>query len=238
MRAKPRLRQDRRAVVVGLAAFGAFALWSAGSRAQDNTGQHIGGDAGAGVAQRAVLYEEDPDKPNGLRFTGSTVWSSDAAPSGTGAPPEIVVRARIVVPDRAMTLIWELRRNGDAQLSASHLVGLTFVLAPNRPHGGIGNVPGLLAKSTEEKRGAPLAGLTVKVTDDYFLIGLSSEPANYQHNMALLKEQSWFDLAIVYGDGRRAILAFEKGPTGTRAIEAALAAWESEKLPAASPAGK
>ncbi|HYW59545.1 MAG TPA: hypothetical protein VE909_03400, partial [Xanthobacteraceae bacterium] len=87
------------------------------------------------------------------------------------------------------------------------------------------NVPGVLMKESEQTRGVPLAGLAVKVTDGYFLIGLSAVDSEMQRNVALLKGRPWFDVPIVYNDGRRAILAVEKGTPGERAFGDAFAAW-------------
>jgi hypothetical protein len=47
-----------------------------------------------------------------------------------------------------------------------------------------------------------------------------------QRNIQLLKERSWFDIPVVYGNGRRAILAMEKGTPGERAFAEAFAAWK------------
>jgi hypothetical protein len=47
-----------------------------------------------------------------------------------------------------------------------------------------------------------------------------------QSNLRLLKERDWIDIPIVYGDGRRAILAIEKGTPGKEAFAAAFAAWQ------------
>jgi hypothetical protein len=68
--------------------------------------------------------------------------------------------------------------------------------------------------------------LAVKVTDGYFLIGLSAVDTEMQRNLVLLKERPWFDVPIVYTDGRRAILAVEKGTPGERAFRDAFAAWK------------
>ena len=46
-----------------------------------------------------------------------------------------------------------------------------------------------------------------------------------QRNLQLLKERGWFDIPIVYNNGRRAILAVEKGTPGERAFEEAFKAW-------------
>ena len=72
----------------------------------------------------------------------------------------------------------------------------------------------------------PLAGLAVKVTPGFFLIGLSDQDADMERNMQLLKERGWFDIPIVYNNNRRAILADRKGPPGERAFADAFAAWK------------
>jgi hypothetical protein len=72
----------------------------------------------------------------------------------------------------------------------------------------------------------PLAGLAVKVTNGFFLIGLSSADADKERNVALLKERSWFDIPVVYNYNRRAILALEKGTSGRRAFADAFRAWK------------
>jgi hypothetical protein len=65
-------------------------------------------------------------------------------------------------------------------------------------------------KSNEQARGTPLAGLAVKVTDGFFLVGLSNVEADKQRNLQLLKERSWFDIPLVYANQRRSIIAIEK----------------------------
>src|SRR5262249_18537961 len=130
--------------------------------------------AAADVAQRVVLYEEDPDDPGGKRFVGSAVWRTERVAPGAGLPPEKVVRADINIPERKMTMKWSLRRNADKTLPASHTVEVVFTLPPDFSHGGVQNVPGVLMKEAEQTRGVPLAGLAVKVTDGNFRIGLSA----------------------------------------------------------------
>jgi hypothetical protein len=87
------------------------------------------------------------------------------------------------------------------------------------------NVPGVLMKQAEQTRGVPLAGLAVKVTPGFFLLGLSAVEADMQRNIQLLKERGWFDIPMVYANNRRAILAMEKGIPGERAFAQAFAAW-------------
>jgi len=191
----------------------------------DRIGQP-GPQPGAPVAQRVVLYEEDPDDPQGKRLTGTVVWGSEMIPPTPGRPPEIGVRAKIEVPERKLTVTWSLRRNTDQSLPASHTIEIMFNLPPDAPTGGVQNVPGVLMKQSEQTRGVPLAGLAVKVTPGYFLIGLSSLESDMQRNLQLLKERSWFDIPIVYNNNRRAILAMEKGIPGEKAFNDAFAAWK------------
>jgi hypothetical protein len=184
-----------------------------------------GQQAGPQVAQRVVLYEEDSNDPNGKRYVGSAVWRTDTVSPGSGLAPELEVRADITVPDKNMTVTWTLRRNTDQALPASHTIEIMFNVPPDFPGGGIANIPGVLMKESEQARGVPLAGLAVKVTNGFFLIGLSAVDADVQRNMQLLKDRPWFDVPIVYNNGGRAILALEKGPPGDRAFADAFAAW-------------
>ena len=48
-------------------------------------------DVGATVAQRVVLYEEDPNDPQGKRAVGNAIWRTDAISPGTG-------KARVILP--------------------------------------------------------------------------------------------------------------------------------------------
>jgi hypothetical protein len=181
--------------------------------------------AGPAVAQRVVLYEEDPDDPQGKRFVGAVIWRTETRPATPGRPPDLAVRADIDVPERKMTVTWSLRRNTDQALPASHTIEIMFNTPADAQSGGVQNVPGVLMKQAEQTRGVPLAGLAVKVTPGFFLIGLSALETDMQRNLQLLKERSWFDIPIVYNNNRRAILAMEKGTPGERAFADAFAAW-------------
>ncbi|HLA21016.1 MAG TPA: hypothetical protein VJZ74_06125 [Pseudolabrys sp.] len=193
----------------------------------------IGGDTSsrsatapaAAVAQKVVLYDEDPNDPQGKRYVGSALWRTETVSPGTGLAPELAIRADVEIPERRMRMIWSLRRNTDKALPASHTIEIMFTIPADFAEGGIGNVPGVLMKQNESARGQPLAGLAVKVTNGYFLVGLSAVEVDVQRNVQLLKERDWFDIPIVYTTGKRAILAIEKGTPGTRAFEEAFRAW-------------
>jgi hypothetical protein len=178
------------------------------------------------VAQRVVLYEEEPSDPQGKRFIGSAIWRVENVSSGPGQPADLAVRADVEIPERRMTMTITIRRNTDQTLPASHTIEVMFNLPADFPGGSISNVPGVLMKQAEQTRGTPLAGLAVKVTNGFFLIGLSAVESDLQRNIALLKERGWFDIPIVYANNRRAILAIEKGTPGEKAFAEAFAAWK------------
>jgi hypothetical protein len=91
--------------------------------------------------------------------------------------------------------------------------------------GGIREVPRLVMKPSEDARGQPLVGAAAKVDNGFFWIALSGVQADVDANMGLLRDRTWFDLPLVYDNGQRAILTFEKGTPGERAFQQALALW-------------
>ncbi|WP_338830842.1 hypothetical protein [Bradyrhizobium sp. 27S5] len=198
----------------------------ASKKITDRVGQpSSSGEPVAPVAQRVVLYDEDPSDPKGKQYVGSVVWRTEQIKGSGNQKPDIAVRADIDIPDRKFKMTMSFRRNTDSSLPASHTAELTFILPQDFANGGVGNVPGILMKSNEQARGTPLAGLAVKVTDGFFLVGLSNVDADRSRNLQLLKERSWFDVPLVYTNQRRAIIAIEKGAPGERAFNDAFAAW-------------
>jgi hypothetical protein len=189
----------------------------------DRVGQP--GSEMAPVAQRVVLYDEDPSDPKGKQYVGSVIWRTEPIKASGNQKADVAVRADIEIPDRKFKMTMSFRRNTDSSLPASHTAELTFILPQDFSGGGVGNVPGILMKSNEQARGTPLAGLAVKVTDGFFLVGLSNVDSDRARNLQLLKERSWFDVPLVYVNQRRAIIAIEKGSPGERAFNDAFAIW-------------
>jgi hypothetical protein len=58
-----------------------------------------------------------------------------------------------------------------------------------------------------------------------FLIELSAVDAERERNDQLLEEGQWFDLPIVYTNGRRALMAVEKHDSGNHIFAEVFAAW-------------
>jgi hypothetical protein len=177
------------------------------------------------VAQRAILYEENATPP-GTRLVGTVIWQTDLLAPAPGRMPEIAVRADIEIPNRCINATLLLQREPDAPSKASHTIEIRFNLPADFPAGGIANVAGALMKEAEQARGVALIGVPFKLAPRLFLVTLSPLDAHLEHNLRLLHERSWLEVAIVYSNSRRVILAIEKGGTGQQAIDEALANWD------------
>jgi hypothetical protein len=179
----------------------------------------------AAVAQRAVLYEENPSGGQALQtFVGTAVWRTETVNPGPGRPPELGLRVDIEVPDRRMTVTITVRRNQDTTLPASHTVEIQFA-TPGDAFGGVSNMPGIRAKISETAQGTPLVGQVVRVMPGFFLIGLSAVDTDREQNLSMLRERPWLDIPFVYNNGRRAVLVVDKGTPGERAVNEAVMAW-------------
>ena len=242
------LRRSRRRLLAGMGALGAsaFALpLLRGARAASASGgdpSPDGGVARRGVSPpddqpRAVLYEEDPRNRIGTKFPGIVQWTlveKEDTQSDKLAP---AVRASVAIPERQMVMTLTLRPNDDKSLPATHIIEFAFALPADAPH-TIGSVPGVMMKVREDVAGDALKGYAVKVTDAYYMLGLSAGEAEQAANIAMLKQREWFDVPMVYSGGHRAILAFQKGEAGRRVFAQAFAAWDAaarEAPPPSSP---
>jgi hypothetical protein len=180
----------------------------------------------ANVAQRAVLFEQVPNSTDKRQFVGSVIWHNEQISLAPGQPPQPAIKADIDIPDLALRLSWIMSRNADTSLPASHTIQIIFGDSEKFQSSKVANIPGILMDVPEQNKGVPLAGLSVKVTNGFFLIGLSSVDVDVQRNVSLLKDRPWMDIPIVFTDGTRALLAVEKGTPGERAFADAFAAWK------------
>jgi hypothetical protein len=174
---------------------------------------------------KAVLYEQDAANPNAATAaTGTAVWRAEKV-AGPGGKPDVVVHADIDIPQK-LTLKWSIERNNDKTMPASHLIKVQFTTPAGAHGGGVINVPSMMVKAAETTPGgAPLAGLMVKVTDNFFLIGLNNFDADKRRNVELLQQRPWVDVPVFFGDAKRGLVSFDEGAEGKRILAEALAAW-------------
>ncbi|MBZ6077272.1 histidine kinase [Microvirga puerhi] len=180
-----------------------------------------------GVAQRAVLYEEDPSNPSAPKAqTGRVVWRLEDINPGQGQPLQRAVTANIDIPDAGLTMRMVLRRNLDATLPASHTVEISFTTRAGDSGRVIRDVGLLQFKDEEAARGTPVAGLPVPVRENLFLIGFSNLSGDVERNTELFVRRNWIDLPVRMASGQRAILSFEKGAAGAQVVNSAFSQWQ------------
>jgi len=169
------------------------------------------------VAQRAIYYFQGTDNAPGRVAQGNVTWAETAR----DGMPAVQATLRLAEQDIATTVT--IYKNNDDTLPASHLVEVQFSgsLGPTP----IQRVPALVLKQTEQARGQPLAGAAVPVTNELFWIALSDDPEQIAKNLRLLREGSWFDIPILFNDGTRALLTFEKGIPGDKVFETVMSSW-------------
>ena len=184
---------------------------------------------GIAVAQRAVLIEENTATPNAapISTTGRVVWRLDSVAGEQGQPLETAIVATVTVPEAGLTLVMTIQRNLDQTLPASHTINLVFTgTGAEGEKRSVQDIGLLQAKDDDAARGSPVSGLPIRVTDNRFLIGLSSLRGDVDRNTDLLLHKPWFDLAIRYDSGRRAVINFEKGNAGTQVVQDAFDQWK------------
>ena len=183
------------------------------------------------VAQRAVMILENPSDPQAPKVSaGRALWRIDAVNSGQGQLLETVVRSTVEFAEEGLTLTLAMRRNADATLPASHTIELTFASSPTSGPGRAVRDVGLPQVRTDETaRGAALAGLSVPVKENVFLIGLSDLRSDVERNSGLLQRGNWIDLQMRFASGARANLSFEKGISGERVLTEAFRQWDAAR---------
>jgi RNA polymerase sigma factor (sigma-70 family) len=144
------------------------------------------------VAQRAVLYEENPGGGQQFQnFVGTAVWKTETVTLGAGRAPDLGLRIDVEIPDRHMSAVIKLRRNVDPSFPASHTIEVQFS-TPNDPFGGVTDMRGMRAKSTETAQGTPLAAVVQKVKEGYFLLALPN--IEEDSNLNMLRDRDWLDV--------------------------------------------
>ena len=192
-------------------------------QAQQNDGSTPLSAPPVGSGRRAVLFEENPGTQQFTAINGTVSWRAETITPGADRPPELMIHADIEVPDRKLTVSFSVRRNPDPTSSASHYIYVRF--SGDDSFGGIAQVPIIRMKCNESAQGTPLAAVSHRVMPGLYLFGLSAIEADRERNLTALRTQPWIDIAFVYENGRRSVIAFEKGPAGDKALAEAFAAW-------------
>lgn len=176
-------------------------------------------------AQRAVLDEESPSDPKGKHYTGTVTWRTEQTPAAAGAPSDVAVVAEVRIPNQPLGVTMTIRHNRDRTLPASHTIDIKFDLPANSPNGGILDVAAIQMQADEQGGGQKLSSSIVKVSPDYFMVGLSAIEIDAKLNLQVLKDRPWLSILFIFGNNSRAVLSLEKGTTGEKVMAGALAQW-------------
>ncbi len=176
----------------------------------------------------AILYEERPGSDQPAVAAGNVLWeivpTGSEAIGSTGLPS---VKGSARIESRDISVRFELMRNLDPNLPASHLIEFEFTPGPLFNGDEINNIAGVIAKPEEDKSGTQLKGAIVKVSERVFWVAMSAQAADLAANTDALQQQNWFDIPVVFKSGKRAILTLEKGAAGKKAIEEAFKTWQA-----------
>lgn len=180
------------------------------------------------IAQRALIAEQNTAEPQTPKITsGRAIWRSDVLDGGQGQPLEMAVRAQIDVPEAGLSLLLTLQRNRDAAFTAtSHTMELQFTSMRGAETGrNVRDVGQMQMRVDEATSGTRIAGLSVLVKENVFLVALSSLATEVERNRELLLTRNWIELPIRFASGQRAALLFEKGASGERILAEAFRQW-------------
>ncbi len=180
------------------------------------------------VAYRAALLVEAPDLPSKVQtFAGTVVWKLNNVNAGPGDAVGLSVVADIDLPDDKMKATVIFEKNSDPSLPASHTIKVRFMMGQGSYSGDVKQINVLQMRREGNSDGEPLAGVTVPVVQNSFLVGLS--PGNAESaNLRLLAELPWVDIPILLNNGKIAKLTFEKGAAGQRDFNEAVAYWQKQ----------
>jgi hypothetical protein len=180
------------------------------------------------LQERAVLNMEDRESQHGQQYVGGVIWRLQKVAAANNQTADVAVGAEIDIPDCQLKMTMSFRQNLDRSLPASHTMEMKFVLSSDFADNGVSNLLGVLMTAGEGGPAVPLAGLPAKVSDSFYMFGLSNVGGDLSRNLGLLKQSSRFDVALVYKNGKRAILSFVIGASGRRAFDQAFGAWYEE----------
>jgi len=179
------------------------------------------------VAHRAALLVEAPEEKSKVNtFLGTVVWRVDNVSTGPDEPLSSAVRAEIDIPEEKLQVAMTVQKNFDGTLPASHTMKLIFTVPQDSPLGNIKQISVLQMRREDFATGESLKGITVPVMENSFLVGLARGDAEAS-NLNLLRSRQWLDVPMVLANGHIAKLTFEKGPSGQRALDDAMASWQA-----------
>jgi hypothetical protein len=180
----------------------------------------------AASPQRAALYDASGQgKDRGLPVVGKAAWRTATQTSSGSDKPETVVMVDAQIPESSLAMTMTIERDTEPGAGMSHMIEITFAQPDRLPFGGISAVPKIVMKATETDLGDDLVGTSIAVGPGNYLFGLLGTPDLIARNTQFLRTRPWLGVLINFADGPPQMLTVEKGASGQKAIEDALAKW-------------
>jgi len=175
----------------------------------------------AAPAERAILYEGGQAGQAGEPVVGKAVWRGRTEPGKS----DLVVTLDAEIPEPHVVLAMTLSRVTDPGSGMSHLFELRFPAAEKPALGGVRRLSDIAMKLAAGEPGQSLIGTSINITPGQFMFGLLEVADVVRQNVERLRRQNWIDFAVVFGNGAAYTLSVEKGASGERIINDALASW-------------
>ncbi|MCI0600281.1 MAG: hypothetical protein L0Y60_12315 [Beijerinckiaceae bacterium] len=180
------------------------------------------------VARRAALLVKAPGEHSEVKtYLGTVVWRVENVSSGPDEPLRMAVYAEVEIPEEKLRADMTIQKNFDNTLPASHTVKLHFAVPPDSPLGSIKQISELQMRQEDTPTGDALKGITVPIVENSFLIGLARGDAEAS-NLERLRSREWLDVPMVLASGHIGKLTFEKGASGQRVFNDAMASWQAQ----------
>jgi hypothetical protein len=175
--------------------------------------------------EAATYYEQAGGKTPLKGLHGRARWRARIEDTANGSH-STVITLDLLIPERGLAMAMTLRRDAGEDVAMTHLLEFRFSDRAGAPLDGMSEVGNVVMRQADGRRGSALAGLSIKVAPGVFLFGLSADKDDARHNAEALRTLSRLDIPVTFADGSAATISLNKGESGTRVFEAALADWE------------
>ncbi|HLH94700.1 MAG TPA: hypothetical protein VKW08_06230 [Xanthobacteraceae bacterium] len=211
------------AIVLGAAALGyAYVMgWVDFSRLQRQAGTTV-------TTEQARLYDEGQAGQDGAPALGKSAPALGKATWRTRGDPgkqDLVVLLDAEIAEPPVALEMTLSHVTDSSSGMSHLLELRFQNPAQSPLGGVSRISNISMRSTPDSESESLVGTSINVASGQFMFGLLAMADVVQQNLQRLRKQDWLDFSLVFGNGAAYTLSVQKGASGERVIDEALASW-------------
>jgi tetratricopeptide (TPR) repeat protein len=172
-------------------------------------------------AELDLASSQDPSKVD-HSYSGTVVWRVDKIVGEPSKPFVSAVRGDVDLVTARLKVAILFKKNFDVRLSASHIINVSFEIAPGSEVKGVRTIGPILIRRPAPWAAETLTEITV-ISENNFVVRLmrGAEP----RNIDAFRNFKVLDLIVQLTDGRAATISLEKGPDGARIFADAIEAW-------------